>query len=171
MNYLLNLQDVEINFPTDADGTIFVPVKPICQVLGINHDTQLNTLKMHPILCSVTALKAATGADGKEYQMSCLPLKYALAWLLGIDSRNVKPEAQEAVIQYQKMCYDAIYDKFFLEPTRQKEKLILILKKENHISSLEQQRKELNTLIATERKNLEDFKASDASQLTIGFEK
>jgi hypothetical protein len=167
MNYLLNFNEVEVNFPTDEKGTIYVPVKPICEVLGINHDTQLNSMKSHPILGSVTALRAATGADGKEYQMVCLPLKYALAWLLGIDSRNVKPEAQEAVMKYQVLCYDTIYDKFFLEPERQKEKLILILQKENQIATLEQQRKDLSLLISQEKKNLEEFKNSDVNQLKL----
>jgi len=94
------------------NGQKLVPIKPICEALGISHKPQIERLKDDPILGSVVTLSMTTGADGKRYEMTCIPLRYVFGWLFMIDSRNVKEEARESVIKYQKMCYDALYNYF-----------------------------------------------------------
>lgn len=116
---------------------------------------------------SVTALRAATGSDGKTYEMVCLPLKYALAWLLGIDSRNVKSEAKEGLLKYQNECYDVIYDKFFLEPQRQKDKLIAINRQELEIANIKSEEKELKSKMKRALKKLEEIKQMDPTELSL----
>ena len=164
---LIHINNIEIRFPTDENGTYFVPIKPVCSVLGINSDTQMNAINEHPILGSTTALRAVVAADGKEREMSCLPLKYALAWLLGIDARNVKEAAKENLLKYQHDCYDAIYEKFFLEPQLQKEKLLAITQQELVIAELKAQRNELNDKIKTETNRLTEIKSSEPTQLSL----
>ena len=55
---------------------LLIPIKPICDLLGINSQGQANKLKKHPLFCSVTNLSYATGADGKQYEMICIPLSH-----------------------------------------------------------------------------------------------
>lgn len=164
---LIHINNTEISFPKDDNGTYFVPIKPICNVLAINPDTQLNAIKEHPTLGSVTALRAATGSDGKQYEMSCLPLKYAMAWILGIDARNVKDTVKESLLKYQNDCYDAIYEKFFLEPQLQKEKLLAITQQELLIAELKSQRAEINDKIKSETSKLYDIKNAQPTQLAL----
>ena len=119
------------------NGDDMVPIKPICEALGIDSDSQRKKLNDDPILSSVTVLNTATGSDGKKYEMVTIPFKYVFGWLFRIDSRNVKEEAREAVLKYQVMCYDALFDHFvgakkFLELKETAvEKLISDLKKAN----------------------------------------
>jgi len=94
------------------NGQKLVPIKPICQALGIDEDAQRRKLKEDPILSSVTVLSKATGADGKQYEMVTIPFRYVFGWLFRIDSRNVKEEARETVLKYQLQCYDALYNHF-----------------------------------------------------------
>lgn len=94
------------------NGTKLVPVKPICQALGIDEDAQRRRLYDDPILSSVTVLGTATGSDGKQYEMVTIPFKFVFGWLFRIDSRNVKEEAREAVLHYQVECYNALYNHF-----------------------------------------------------------
>jgi hypothetical protein len=89
-----------------------VPVKPICEALGIAFEPQFTRLKSDPILSSVVTLNVTTGSDGKQYEMVTIPYKFVFGWLFRIDSRNVKPEAREAVLRYQVECYDALYNHF-----------------------------------------------------------
>lgn len=96
------------------DGQIFVPVKPLCEALGIDNKSQQDAIKKHPIWGAVVVLRTTTGSDEKHYEMLCIPLKYAFGWLMGIDARSVKPEAYESVIRYQEAAYDALYDRFSL---------------------------------------------------------
>ena len=54
----------------------------------------------------------STGADGKQYEMSCLPLKFVFGWLFTIDTSRVNEEARESVITYKLKCYDVLYNYF-----------------------------------------------------------
>jgi hypothetical protein len=101
--------------------------------------------------------------------MLCLPLKYFLFWITGINANLVKEEVKENVLLVQGKIFDAVYDRFFLEPQRQKEKLLVIREKELEIFNLESQRKELSTLIKNRKDELENFKDSDVNQLKLGM--
>jgi hypothetical protein len=94
------------------NGQKIVPIKPICEALGIDVDSQRQKIKDDQILSSVAVLSTATGSDGKQYEMFCLPLKYVFGWLFTINPSNVKEEAKEAVIQYKEACYDVLFQSF-----------------------------------------------------------
>ena len=94
------------------NGTKLVPIKPICEALGISFEPQFTRLKSDPNLSSTITLSVTVAADGKSREMACIPLKYVFGWLFQIDSRNVKEDAREAVQRYQKICYDVLYDHF-----------------------------------------------------------
>lgn len=96
----------------DLDGQVFVPIRPICMALGISVRTQLDKIKEDEILSSVGTLRVSTGADGKAYEMFCLPLMYIYGWLFSINPKNVNPEAKEAVSRYRRECYEALYQHF-----------------------------------------------------------
>lgn len=89
-----------------------VPIKPICEALGIDVEPQRRKLKEDEDLDSVTTMKVATGADGKQYEMVCLPHQFIYGWIFTINPKNVKPEAKESVRKYRKACYDALYNHF-----------------------------------------------------------
>lgn len=108
------------------NGEKLVPTRPICQALGIDEDVQKRKIQNDEILNSVATLSVATGADGKQYEMFCLPYKFIFGWLFTINPKNVKEEAKEGVINYKLACYNALYQSFidtqeFLE---QKQKLV-----------------------------------------------
>lgn len=98
-------------------GEELIPIKPICEALGIQYPTQYSKLKEDDFLSSVIALSATTGADGKEYEMVCLPQEFIFGWLFTINPKNVKEEAKEAVAKYRIECYRALY-RHFTESTR-----------------------------------------------------
>lgn len=90
-----------------------IPIKPICEALGIDYSTQLKKIKEDEDWSSVMGLSPTTGADGKIYEMCCISKKYILAWLLSINPANVKPEARQVVREYRNLCYDILYNYFF----------------------------------------------------------
>lgn len=160
------INEVTFHCPQE-DGLFFVPVKPLCEALGISHQAQQDVLKKHPIWGPVVTLRVTTGGDGKQYEMLCIPLKYAFGWLMGIDARSVKPDAYESVVRYQEAAYDALYDRFFLEPAMQKRKLLLILEKENAILLAEMQKKEISQRIKEMKSEISELKATEPSQLAL----
>ena len=90
----------------------FVPIKPICDALGIDYPTQYQKLKEDEDLVSTIGLRPMVAADGKQREMVCLPLKYIFGWLFTISPKNVAPEAKELVRRYRTECYDALYRYF-----------------------------------------------------------
>lgn len=143
---IAKINDTEIFAESNEDG-IFVPIKPICTALGISFQGQRDKIQEDEKLSSVVRLSLTTGADGKQYDMVTLPLKYIYGWLFTINPKNVAPEAKEAVLKYRDECYDVLYD-HFTETTnkiiKSNNEEIEILKK---INSILEQKKELNSQI------------------------
>ena len=108
---LAKVNEVAIQLVTD-NGQKLVPIRPICDALGIDHDVQNRKIKEDEFLSSTATLSVAVGADGKDREMVCIPLKYVFGWLFTINPKNVKEEAREAVTKYRAKCYDVLYDYF-----------------------------------------------------------
>lgn len=104
------INDVQIVMLNDTEN--HVPVKPICEALGIAEEPQMLKIKRDEILGPVATLKVATGGDGKQYEMACIPLEFVFGWLFTINPKNVKPEAQQAVTRYKLECYKALFHHF-----------------------------------------------------------
>lgn len=96
----------------EHDGEIFVPVKPICDALTIDVESQRDKIQSDEILKSTAVLSTAVAADGKVRTMLCIPLKFVYGWLFTINPRNVAPEAREAVTRYRRECYEVLYEHF-----------------------------------------------------------
>lgn len=94
------------------DSQKLVPIKPICDALGIDYPTQFQKLKDNEDLNSTIGLSPIVAADGRDREMVCLPLEFVFGWLFTINPKNVKPEAQEAVRSYRMECYRALYSHF-----------------------------------------------------------
>jgi|GEM_PF-350839 len=106
-----NVNGKEIGILNEPEGK-FVPIKPICDALGINYTTQLEKIKEDEILGAVIPLRGTTGADGKVYQMACIPFELVFGWLFTINPKNVAPEAKDNVTRYRMECYYALYRYF-----------------------------------------------------------
>lgn len=96
----------------NQDGETYVPIKPICQALGIDFSAQYNKLQSDETLSSTIAIIAMVGADNKEREMVCLAVKFIYGWLFTINPGKVDTEAREAVTRYRRECYDVLYDHF-----------------------------------------------------------
>ena len=90
-----------------------VPIRPICQLFGIAPNGQIVAIKENPLFNSVSKICLSTGADGKQYEMFCLPVEYLFGWMLSINSSYVKQEVRENLLTYQKECVAALKEHFF----------------------------------------------------------
>lgn len=94
------------------NGEKLVPIKPICEALGIDAKAQRNKIQEDEILGSTGVLSTSVAGDGKDREMFCLPFKFIFGWLFTINPSNVKEEARESVINYKMACYEALYQNF-----------------------------------------------------------
>jgi len=72
------------------DENQLVPIKPICEALGIDAKAQRDRINRDEILSSVGVMTTSTGSDGKQYEMVNLPLKFVFGWLFTINPKNAK---------------------------------------------------------------------------------
>lgn len=116
---ITRINDVAIAATSNEQGEVLIPIRPICDALKVNYQSQHRRLQEDEFLSSVVALRATTGADGKKYEMVCLPLQYVFGWLFTINPANVSEEARPAVKRYRLECYDALYNHFARARQRQ----------------------------------------------------
>ena len=141
----------EITAIKAEDGTVLVPIKPICAALGVDVESQRKKINEDEDLRSTAVLSTAVGADGKEREMLCLPLRYVYGWMFTINPRNVAATARESVRKYRQQCYDILYDYFEGRSRRQQEFL-------NMERLLMQERKELDETLSSLMKSVSDVK-------------
>lgn len=158
------------------NGEKLVPIKPLCEALKIDAKTQREKIEKDEILGSVGGLRPSTGADGKQYEMYCIPYKFIFGWLFTINPRNVKPEAQEAVTNYKLQCYDVLFRHFTDQSDFLEQKQNAINDRLDEYQRIQQNFKETKTKLNEAKKELNLVKdqtfdewLSNNRQLSIDF--
>ena len=101
---------------TNDETQVFVPIRPICENLGIDWSGQRQRINRDPVLSKwvrfvgVTPTNPEEAAKGGNPNMLCLPLDYISGFLFGINATRVKKELQERLITYQERCYKVLYE-------------------------------------------------------------
>ncbi len=110
----------------DEEEEAYVPIRPICDFLGIDWSSQRRRINRDPVLSESTMSVVITATDIESASrrpqtstMLCLPLEFLNGWLFGISAQRVKPELRDRVITYQRECYKVLSDAF--QQTRQEE--------------------------------------------------
>ena len=97
----------------EQNGVHYTAMKPICDNIGLQWESQYNRIKRDDILSSTMIMMIIVAEDGKNREMVCLPIEYLNGWLFGIDVNRCKPEIRETLIKYKKECYQALHDYWF----------------------------------------------------------
>lgn len=115
-NLILNAKEItkvnNVAIVAGSDAQKLVPIKPICDALGIDAKAQRDRIDRDEILNSTKVIMPLVAADGKERDMYCIPFRYVFGWLFSIDTSRVNEEVRPLVIKYKMQCYDALYDYF-----------------------------------------------------------
>lgn len=132
--------DIQLSCPI-LDGHRMIPVKTVCDIIDVQFKVQDNWLKSHQIFAQLYRLHGATGADGKQYQMNCLPIFDLYAWLSSI--KNDKRRDGSLKKQFAFMA-------FIREKMIEEYKSIQVFEKENQyelelVELKDQTEAELNT--------------------------
>lgn len=126
MQSLVPVEQREVVFYTDkvlalrlADGGVYVPIKPICDVLGVDWSSQRKRIGRDPVLSSMVMSVVITTTDidpaskrPRTSEMLALPLDILNGWLFGISADRVKADLRERIIRYQKECYKVLAEAF-----------------------------------------------------------
>ncbi len=106
-----------------TEGTVFVPIRPICDLIGVDRRGQQRRIQQDPVLSQVAKTVPVMSGDvtspdiessrrPKTSYMLALPLNYLNGWLFGMNADRVKPEIRDRLIRYQLECYQVLADAF-----------------------------------------------------------
>ena len=93
-----------------AEQLIYVPLRPICEYLGIDWSSQRRRITNDPVLSRRARSVAVTATEaGGRREMTCLPLDYLNGWLFGVSTNRIKDDSiRERLIRYQDECYSVL---------------------------------------------------------------
>lgn len=98
-----------------AEPRIYVPVRPICDALGLSWAGQRERLMRDEVLAEAARGVRVTrtpGRGGGTQEMLCLPLDLLPGFLFGVAVARVKPELQERVQLYRRECFRVLWEAF-----------------------------------------------------------
>lgn len=90
---------------------VYVPLRPMSDLLGINWASQTRRLQNDPVLSQVTTGVLVMTAGGQQ-EMTAIPLDYLQGWLFGINASRVKEDIRDRVVRYQRECYQVLHEAF-----------------------------------------------------------
>jgi len=100
----------------ERDGELYVAMKPICERLGVDWEAQRQLIQRDPVLSATACMVQTVAKDGKNREMTCLPLSKLNGWLFKLDVSRYDGDQRELLIRYQSECYDALYQHFMVRP-------------------------------------------------------
>lgn len=97
--------------PHPAERQIFIPVRPLCEFLGVNWSTQRRRIINDAVLSREVEMIMISTAGGPQEAL-CIPLDMLNGWLFSINANRVKDEIRDRLIRYQKECYRVLATAF-----------------------------------------------------------
>ena len=88
-----------------------IAIKPACELIGLSFKSQHDSIKNDQFLGQLSTLNTTTGADGKQYEMFCLPKKAFLTWIIRLQpNRIISDDAcRENLIKMQNVICDYLF--------------------------------------------------------------
>jgi TolA-binding protein len=103
----------------DNQEQIFVPIRAICEYLGVDPQAQTRRIRRDMVLSEhlqgVAIMATPSGnkrSSGGAQTALALPLEMLPGWLFGIDASRVKPELRDKVVRYQRECFRVLWKAF-----------------------------------------------------------
>jgi hypothetical protein len=97
----------------DGETLVVVPVRPICQILGITWSPQRLRINRDEVLKScVIKLITQVPGDTQRREHLCLPIEYLHGWLFGITTSQVHEKHRERITLYRRECFRALSTAF-----------------------------------------------------------
>jgi len=96
-----------------TDDGQFVPLKPVCEIIGLSWVAQLERTKAHTVLGRRLQELTVPSGRHRDYKMVCIPLAKFDFWLATINAARYENEAiKDRLTQFQEKCADVLYAHF-----------------------------------------------------------
>lgn len=103
-----------------VDGTYWIPLKPICDALGVDYIRCFKNAKNDPILgpeLSKQTMQVSKNGQIQGRNMTCIPEEFIYGWIFSLRSDS------KELTEYKKTCYRLLYNHFHGTVTQRKDLL------------------------------------------------
>lgn len=147
------------------DGAdVWVSLRRMCEAIGLSADAQRIKVLKKP--WAVTAMKAATGADGKVYEAFCLHIDSVPMWLATIEPGRVSAAARPMLILFQKEAAEVLRNHFM--PQRAATPMAFPVDPSDPISVLEATAKAMRFIAESKADKRDVIELAKRTDLRIG---
>jgi hypothetical protein len=98
--------------PAEAVPQIYVPVRALCDYLGLSWSGQRERILRDPVLSEAVRSVRVTRTERGERDVLALPLDMLPGWLFGISAARVREELRDKIIRYQRECFRVLWEAF-----------------------------------------------------------
>ena len=148
------IKGVRVTRSPSGRSEFFVPLRPLCDYLGITYTGQRERIERDPVLSSKLASVIIDTAGGPQ-EMQCLLLDYLNGWLFGINANRINPKNRERVIRYQEECYVVLRDAF--QGTRAGDPLAQVEQLGQALITLAREQREFNSRLEGTEERVEEI--------------
>ena len=113
------------------NGTYYVAIKPVCEVLGVDYIRQYKNVSEDAILGPALSKQTMQIPGDQSRSMLCLPEHLVYGWIFSIQSTSPQ------LVEYKKECYEILFNHFHGAITGRRELLTLKARTEVDRSRLE----------------------------------
>ncbi len=100
-------------YRSDRDE-FFLPLRYLCNTLGLNVSTQINWIHRNTVLDDglVRIVAPVEHKDGsvREREITCLLLQLLPYWLATLNTKRLKPQLKKKIIRFQRELIDVTWD-------------------------------------------------------------
>ena len=90
------------------DGRAFVPVRWICDAIGLDWSAQRQRIMRDDVLAGEVQRVVVITTRRGEQESLALPLKFLPGWLFGVSAGRVKKEIKDRLITFRRECFDVL---------------------------------------------------------------
>lgn len=145
---VLSFEDVNLTCPVE-NGHRMVPVRTVCQIIGVDFTRQDGWLKSHPIYGQLYNPMPTVGADNKARTMNCLSFFDLFGWLNSITQKGRKEgsyEKQLAFMAWLRERHMEIYKAIDVYRQENQYELELMEKKQGLLDEMDEAQENLRAL-------------------------
>jgi hypothetical protein len=92
---------------------VSVPLRPICEYLGLSWSSQLQRLREDEVLSEALSSVLLSNTQARQrYSVICIELEFLPGWLFTLNPKRVRPDLQDKIQKYRRDCYRVLWEAF-----------------------------------------------------------
>ena len=107
---------VAVSLEIDGQHKVYVPLRPICEYLGLSWSSQLQKLREDEVLSEGLSSVLLSNTEGRQrYAVICLQLELLPGWLFSLNPKRVRADLQDKIKRYRRDCYRVLWEVFNMQ--------------------------------------------------------